>query len=43
MLDAPAYAGLARPSAAVAPVTYRAVAPDLFDGVVGSVMRKAEK
>jgi cytochrome o ubiquinol oxidase subunit 2 len=43
VLDAPAYAELARPSAAVAPITYRAVAPDLFDGVVGSVMRKAEK
>ena len=43
VLDAPAYAELAKPSAAVAPITYRAVAPDLFDGVVGSVMRKAEK
>jgi len=43
VLNAPAYAGLAKPSAAVAPFTYRAVAPDLFDGVVGSVMQKVER
>jgi cytochrome o ubiquinol oxidase subunit 2 len=43
VLDAQAYADLAKPSAAVAPTTYRAVAADLFDGIVGSVMRKAEK
>jgi cytochrome o ubiquinol oxidase subunit 2 len=43
VLDAPAYAELAKPSAAVVPFTYRAAAPDLFDGVVGSVMRKVEK
>jgi cytochrome o ubiquinol oxidase subunit 2 len=43
VLDAPAYAGLARPSTAIAPFTYRAVTPDLFDGVVGSVMHKVEK
>ena len=33
-LDAQTYADLAKPSAAVAPFTYRAVAPDLFDGIV---------
>ena len=32
-LDAQAYAELAKPSKAVAPVTYRAVAPDLFNGI----------
>jgi cytochrome o ubiquinol oxidase subunit 2 len=44
MLDAQAYAILAKPSAApVAPTTYRAVAAGLFDGIVGSIMRRAEK
>ena len=42
-LDAQAYADLAKPSAAVAPTTYGAVAAGLFDGIVGSAMRKAEK
>jgi cytochrome o ubiquinol oxidase subunit 2 len=37
-LDASAYADLAKPSAAVAPSTYRAVAPDLFHGIVSAVM-----
>ena len=32
------YADLAKPSAAIAPVTYRAVAPDLFNGILGSTM-----
>jgi len=32
-LDAKAYADLAKPSAAVAPFTYRSVAPDLFDRI----------
>jgi cytochrome o ubiquinol oxidase subunit 2 len=43
VLDAQAYADLAKPSAAVAPTTYGAVAAGLFDGIVGSAMRKAEK
>jgi cytochrome o ubiquinol oxidase subunit 2 len=37
VLDARAYAGLAEPSMAVAPFTYRAVAPDLFDSILGAV------
>jgi len=37
VLDAPAYADLAKPSKAVAPFTYRAVAPDLLNGIVSSV------
>ena len=36
VLDAQAYVELARPSQAVAPFTYRAVAPGLFSGVVSS-------
>ena len=39
VLDAQAYAELAKPSSAVAPFTYRAVAPDLFDGIISSVMQ----
>ena len=39
VLDAQAYAEPAKPSSAVAPFTYRAVAPDLFDGIVSSVMQ----
>ena len=38
-LDAKAYADLAKPSAAVAPVTYRAVAPGLFDSIMLSEMQ----
>jgi cytochrome o ubiquinol oxidase subunit II len=34
LLDASAYAGLAKPSAAVAPFTYRDVAPDLFNHIL---------
>jgi cytochrome o ubiquinol oxidase subunit 2 len=37
MLDAQTYADLAKPSRAVAPFTYRAVSPDLFNGIVSSV------
>jgi cytochrome o ubiquinol oxidase subunit II len=33
-LDAQTYAELAKPSKAVVPITYRAVAPDLFNGVL---------
>jgi cytochrome o ubiquinol oxidase subunit 2 len=39
VLDAQTYADLVKPSEAVAPFTYRAVASDLFDGIVSSVMR----
>jgi len=39
VLDAQTYADLARPSSAVAPFTYRAVAPDLFNGVLSAGMR----
>jgi cytochrome o ubiquinol oxidase subunit II len=38
VLDARAYADLAKPSEAVAPFTYRAVAPNLFDGIAKSGM-----
>ena len=38
-LDAQSYAELAKPSQAVAPFTYRAVAPDLFDGILSNVGR----
>ena len=38
VLDAHAYADLAVPSQAVAPFTYRAVAADLFNGIVNSGM-----
>ena len=36
VLDAQTYADLAKPSQAVAPFTYRAVSPDLFNGIVNS-------
>jgi cytochrome o ubiquinol oxidase subunit II len=36
VLDAQAYGDLARPSQAVAPFTFRAVAPGLFSGIVNS-------
>ena len=36
-LDAQSYAELAKPSQAVAPFAYRAVAPNLFNGIVSSV------
>ena len=39
MLDAGTYAALAKPSSAIIPFTYRSVAPDLFNGIVGSAMR----
>jgi cytochrome o ubiquinol oxidase subunit 2 len=35
-LDATAYERLAKPSAAIAPFTYRAVGPRLFDGILAS-------
>jgi cytochrome o ubiquinol oxidase subunit 2 len=36
-LDAQSYADLAKPSRAVTPFTYRAVAPDLFNGILSNV------
>jgi cytochrome o ubiquinol oxidase subunit II len=39
VLDAQTYADLARPSQAVAPFTYRAVAPGLFTAILNSGMR----
>jgi cytochrome o ubiquinol oxidase subunit II len=39
VLDAPAYADLAKPSKAVAPYTYRAVAPTLFNDILSEGMR----
>jgi cytochrome o ubiquinol oxidase subunit 2 len=38
-LDAKAYADLAKPSSSVAPFTYRAVAPGLFDSILVSETR----
>jgi cytochrome o ubiquinol oxidase subunit II len=38
-LDAATYTALAKPSSAVAPFTYRSVAPDLFNGILGSAMQ----
>jgi cytochrome o ubiquinol oxidase subunit 2 len=38
-LDAQAYANLAKPTQAVAPSTYRAVAPGLFKGILSAGMR----
>jgi cytochrome o ubiquinol oxidase subunit II len=38
VLDAKTYADLAKPSKAVAPSTYRAVAPNLFDDIVNAEM-----
>jgi cytochrome o ubiquinol oxidase subunit II len=38
MLDARVYADLVKPSGAIAPFTYRAVAPDLFNSILGAVM-----
>jgi cytochrome o ubiquinol oxidase subunit 2 len=40
-LDASTYADLVKPSAPVAPFTYRAVAPELFKGIVSSFMTAA--
>src|SRR3954471_16276036 len=42
VLDAQAYADLARPSEAVAPFTYHAVAPDLFNGISSAGMLPAD-
>src|SRR5882724_11841934 len=42
VLDAQVYADLAKPSKAVAPFTYRTVAPRLFDGIVSSIMQPVD-
>jgi cytochrome o ubiquinol oxidase subunit 2 len=42
VLDAQAYADLAKPSKAVTPFTYRSVAPDLFSGIVNAGMGTQE-
>jgi cytochrome o ubiquinol oxidase subunit II len=41
-LDAQTYANLARPGGPIAPFTYRAVAPDLFNGILDAVMRPGD-
>jgi cytochrome o ubiquinol oxidase subunit 2 len=41
-LNAQAFADLAKPSQAVAPFTYRAVAPGLFNGILSAGMRPAD-
>jgi cytochrome o ubiquinol oxidase subunit II len=41
VLDAPAYTDLAKPSRAVAPFTYRSVAPNLFKGILTAGMDPA--
>jgi cytochrome o ubiquinol oxidase subunit II len=38
VLDAPAYTDLGKPSHAVAPFTYRSVAPNLFNGILTAGM-----
>src|SRR5215470_6651393 len=39
VLDAQSYAELAKPSQAVAPFTYRSVAPNLFSGILNTAMQ----
>jgi cytochrome o ubiquinol oxidase subunit II len=39
VLDAQTYADLAKPSRAVAPFSYRAVAPNLFSGILSTGMQ----
>jgi cytochrome o ubiquinol oxidase subunit 2 len=41
-LDAQAYADLVRPSGPIAPFTYRAVAPDLFNSILDAVMHPGD-
>jgi cytochrome o ubiquinol oxidase subunit II len=41
VLDAQTYTDLAKPSQAVAPFTYRAVAPNLFNGILRAEMPPA--
>jgi cytochrome o ubiquinol oxidase subunit II len=42
VLDGPTYTDLVKPSNAVAPITYRAVTPDLFNNIVNCVMQPLE-
>jgi cytochrome o ubiquinol oxidase subunit 2 len=42
VLDAQAYSDLAKPSSAVAPFTYRAVVPSLFNGLLSAGMQPAD-
>jgi cytochrome o ubiquinol oxidase subunit II len=42
VLDARSYAELAKPSQAVAPFTYRAVSPGLFDGILRAAMQSGD-
>ena len=42
VLDAQSYAELAKPSQAVAPFTYRAVTPDLFNGIWRTAMQSGD-
>jgi cytochrome o ubiquinol oxidase subunit II len=42
VLDAQAYADLARPSQAVAPFTFRAVAPNLFNSMLSAGMQPVD-
>jgi cytochrome o ubiquinol oxidase subunit II len=42
MLDAQSYAALAKPSQAVAPFSYRAVAPELFISILSSAMQPGD-
>jgi cytochrome o ubiquinol oxidase subunit 2 len=42
VLDTQAYAELAKPTTAVAPFTYRAVAPDLFNSILAAVMHSGD-
>jgi cytochrome o ubiquinol oxidase subunit 2 len=41
-LDAQSYASLAKPSQAIAPFTYRAVVPNLFNYILSAGMRTAD-
>jgi cytochrome o ubiquinol oxidase subunit 2 len=43
VLDTHAYVDLVKPSAAVAPLTYRSVAPELFDDIAGFRIQEAAK
>ena len=42
VLDAQAYADLAKPGTTATPFTYRAVAPDLFNSILGAVMHSGD-
>jgi cytochrome o ubiquinol oxidase subunit 2 len=42
VLDAQSYTELAKPSQAVAPFTYRAASPDLFNGILSTAMQSGD-